>query len=769
MRARLASQIAVAFLVSGTAVKAQDAPAPTAASTGFDASGDIVVTAQRREQSLQDVPMAVTAFSGERLTQLGVTTATDIAKFSPGVNAAGAQGGFLQTFSIRGLTMGDFNPHQEGPIAVYRDDVYISSLQGQGFANFDVQRVEILKGPQGTTFGRNATGGLVNFISRRPTDTFTGNIDARYGSFDHRRVEAGVGGPIAEGLTFRAAGLYDEYGPYLKNLNPNRPDGFWNKTFAGRLQLQYEPSPDWRIHLAGQIGRTDLPITGGDQWRPAIAIFENGILVDTRVLGPNESCRTINDGVCTGTRAVPGANFFGYRDPDQSGRQTRDSFIGGPTSFFFHQDLDHNYSDAESATATITHNLNEALTVTSLTDYTHFKWRLAADVIGGPTQVAAFDTFTDGIKQFSEELRINGDYEDVKFVGGLYYVNIKSRNGGIFGFLGGRDQIATNTHHTKSYSAFAQADWEFMPNWTLTAGVRYIHEKKRFSFLNRLFAIPSGTVTVIREFNPSTSPLATSTDNLWAARLGVSYEPTRDVLLYATFNRGVKAGGYNQSLSPTTPDQGFVFKPERLHSYEAGAKTSWANGLVVANVSGFYYDYKDYQAFQAFGPGINLLVNAKARVYGGEAELSLRPVQGLNLNLGGSYTNALVHDITTSPGRTVDRRPAFSPRWQLTGLARYEFPIFDDYRLALQSSVNYRSTYFTQISNTTLVRQKGYALVDAEVNFIAPGGWRIYFAGRNVTDKIYRMSGFDQAAGFGNASTSFNRGRLYEVGVAFDW
>jgi iron complex outermembrane receptor protein len=769
--AQLASQIALvaAFLVSGTAVKAQETPAPTAASTGFEASADIVVTAQRREQSLQDVPMAVTAFSGERLTQLGVTTATDVAKFTPGVNAAGVQGGTLLTFSIRGLTMGDFNPHQEGPIAVYRDDVYISSLQGQGFANFDIQRVEILKGPQGTTFGRNATGGLANFISRQPSDEFTGNFDARYGSFDHRRVEAGVGGPIAEGLTFRAAGLYDQYAPYLRNLAPGRPNGFWNKTFAGRLQLQYQPSPDWRILLAGQIGRTDLPITGADQRTASIAIFENGILVDTRELGPTETCMTINDGVCTGTRPVPGGNFFGYRDPDGPGRLTSDSIIGGPTSFFFHQNLDHNYSDSESGTATISHNLSDALTVTSLTDYTHFKWRLAADVISGPTPIAAFDTYTDGIRQFSQELRVNGDYENINFVAGLYYINIKSENGGIFGFLGGRDQIATNSHHTKSYSAFAQADWKFAPDFTLTGGFRFIHETKTFSFLNRVFAIPSGAVTVLRVFDPSTSPLANSEDNLWAARLGISYEPTRDILLYATFNRGVKAGGYNQSLNPATPDEGFLFKPERLHSFEAGAKTSWADGRVVANVSGFYYDYKDYQAFQAFGPGINLLINADARVYGGEAELALRPAGGLNFNLSAAYTNALVHNVNTSPGRGVDRRPAFSPLWQLVALSRYEFPLFSDFRLALQGDVTYRSSYFTQIANTTLVRQKGYALADVQASLITPARWQINFAVRNLTDKIYRLSGFENSAGFGHGPRSFVRGREFEVGVRIEW
>lgn len=766
---------AVGALCVAAPAWAQDNTLPSQEAESVSQAGDpapgeeveITVTAQRREQSLQDIPMSVSAFSGEQLEEFGVTQATDIARFTPGVSATGAQGGFLQTFSIRGLTMGDYNPHQEGPIAVYRDDVYISSLQGQSFATFDSQRVEILKGPQGTLFGRNATGGLVNYISNRPTDVFTGEIDATYGTFNQRRLEAAVGGPITDGISFRVAGVYDAFDPYFDNRAG--PDGFWRETSAARVQLKLEPSPEWTILLSGQIGRSDISLTGGDQFRPAIAIFENGIQVDSRELGATETCRTINNGVCTGTRPVAGGNFFGYRDPDGPGPITFDTVIGRPASFFFNQGETQNYSNLESFSLNVTHDLTPNISITSLSDYSHFKWRLAADVIGGATRIAAFDTFTDGIHQLSQELRVNADLGNLDLVSGLYFINIESDNSGIFGFLANRDQEVRYQQLTNSYSAFAQADWEFSPGLTLIAGLRFIHEEKEFSLTNTLYSFPSGTPTRIRTFNPSTSDLATSADDLWAARLGLSYAPTEDILLYATFNRGVKAGGYNQTTNATTPDIGFLFRPEVLLSYEAGARTTLADGMITANAAIFYYDYSDYQAFQAFAPGITLLVNADARVQGGEAELRFRPAQGLTFNVGASYTDAIVFDITTAPGRTVDRRPAFSPEWQFIGVARYEFPVAAGYDLFVQGDVNYRTEYFTQISNTTLVRQEGYALIDLRAGIEAGTGWNVDFGIRNVTDEIYRMSGFDQAAGFGGATTSFSRGRTFEVSVGFEW
>src|SRR6266403_2309274 len=212
----------------------------TSALAENDALEEIVVTAQKREQSAQDVPIAIVAFAGNQLERLDLQSSADLTRLVPGLNVTGSFGGQLLTFSIRGVAQYDFSLHTEAPIAVYVDEAYLASQDMQNFPLFDVDQVEVLKGPQGTLFGHNATGGAIVIGTRQPTDSVGGYARLTYGRFDQVKFEGAYGGPINDTLAVRVSLYSDKYGPYTKNIYPG--DGESNDdTQAGRIQLRYHP------------------------------------------------------------------------------------------------------------------------------------------------------------------------------------------------------------------------------------------------------------------------------------------------------------------------------------------------------------------------------------------------------------------------------------------------------------------------------------------------------------------------------------------------
>ena len=217
-------------------------PADQSDETTDDASGDIVVTAQRRAQKLQDIGIAISAFSGDALKAQGLSSSADLGRITPGVFVSGSVAGQSSQFSIRGVTQSDFNDAIEAPVAVYVDETYIPSQQGQSLASFDIDRVEVLKGPQGTLFGRNATGGLVHFVVKKPTDQFEGNIDLDYGRFDLFKAEGALSGPLGEGISARVSGLYRRHGKIINNLAPTgglAPGRQSRSLLRGRLERRH--------------------------------------------------------------------------------------------------------------------------------------------------------------------------------------------------------------------------------------------------------------------------------------------------------------------------------------------------------------------------------------------------------------------------------------------------------------------------------------------------------------------------------------------------
>lgn len=531
--AAAASSIAIAVCLGGTAV-AQDQ------SGGL--TDQIVVTAQKREQNEQDVGISINVFSGAEVKALNVEQSFDIANFTPGVHISGNLAGQNTQFTIRGVTQNDFNDIIEAPNAVYLDDAYIAVAQGQTFAAFDVERVEILKGPQGTLFGRNATGGLVHYISNKPViGEVGGYADVTYGRFDSPahanqvRVEGALNMPLSDTAAARASILYNYQDPYLKNLYPDSavggtvfpgfgPNGFApgpdagadlgdDDTLAGRFQLLFEPQDNFRAIISFNAARSRMA-TGPYQSKSTIGIFDaNGELINTIDTPANETRFSIqlepdgsdaggafgtdqnNDGVFGNpefgfgptSRPVPGGDFFGYLDPDG-----RDFTFSGDFAF-----EDSGSTDTWGIGGKLEFDLSDNVLLTSITDYKEFEKLLFIDVDSAPVNQLVNYAGVDA-QTFSQELRLNGSTPSLDWVLGLYYLNIDSTSDNGLKIPAGSVAIAPGggpidvgvdaTLKTNSYSIFGQTEWEFAPQWTLLTGVRVIQENKDVVVEQNLYA-----------------------------------------------------------------------------------------------------------------------------------------------------------------------------------------------------------------------------------------------------------------------------------------
>ncbi len=795
-------------LAAGMPAMAQTAPAAAQTSV-FDT--EIVVTAQKRSENVQDVAISISTYSGTQLRALGIVKSSDIAVFTPGVALSGSLAGQNTQFTIRGVTQNDFNDIVEAPNAVYLDDGYIAIAQGQSFALFDIERVEILKGPQGTLFGRNATGGLVNYISRKPSlEKWEGFLDVKYGILDSRKspgtltVEGAAGGPLSDKIGVRGAFRVNAQQPWLINQYPAGAVGGSpgpgaganlgdDHTQAGRLTLLLKPSDRTELTLSGNYSQTKMS-TGPYQAKPTIAVYNAaGELINVQDAAAGETRASIipvgapgsrngdfgsdlnNDGVVGGPGEIygrpAGTDFFGYKDPDGPGPLISSDFA-------FHN---QGYVDTWGVNLHASTELTDGITLTSITDFKKFDKLLFIDVDAGPANQLANYGSVDA-KSFTEELRLNGKGTGYDWVAGFYYLNINnlSRNGlkaPINGLVPGNpiDIASTARLKTKSYSAFGQFNYDLTSEFRVVAGARIIREEKNYNFIQELYFSPDS-----RQIQPGTplfpigpltgaSPRYLDKDGktLWAGKLQIEYRPSADALLYLGVNRGVKAGSYNAQLNGglATPGSAIKYGAETLWNYEGGFKLSLADRKVRLNGSVYYYDYKNYQGFLFTGVS-GIVINADARTYGAELSLQANPLPGLDVALAVSKFNSKVKNVPLRVGGPIvlDVKPTYAPEGQASALIRYGWGMFGG-TMAVTANAAYSASYYYNLRNFAADRFGAYILVNTGISW-KPASDRLElgFDVANVFNKRdVGVQGFDLATLCGCNEVSYKPPRSFSV------
>ena len=638
LHALVATTALSAGLVSAP-VLAQTAATETASAERANGIEDIVVTAQRRTESLQDVPIAISAFSADQLRNQGVSNTLELGRFVPNLVSMNNTGvGTANAFYLRGLGNTETIPTFDPPVGTYVDDIYLSRQNANNINLFDVERVEVLRGPQGTLFGRNTTGGAVSVILREPGDRLGGFAEVGYGRFDKKLARASLDIPLADSLAIKLSGYWQDDDGYTKNVTTgdriNDDDGW-----GVRLGIRGELSPSVR-------------------WNGSYAhIVANG----ENIL--NFQCNPANPNDCKGRFATTGI---------PSGKSAADSpfaslAISGRKKNF----LLGNYTTTNLVTSNLEFDLGDKMTLNLITGFVSQDQQYALDFYDGRSGPSlsspnppvmgyvrgGFSILNDGEHdQFSQEVKINGSVGDgmLDYVAGAFYLVENNRTDFADTFtlspaatLVLADRMLRN--RTEALAGYAQLDFNVTERIKLTAGIRYTDETKTVSLHDNRASCNDGTIEAtcmdtINLIGPSGLRVPDKLKaKLWTPRFAVNFKATDDILLFASATRGFKSGGWNARA--TAANSFLPFGPEKVWSYEAGVKSDWLDRRVRANVTFFYTDVTDLQTPSALvnpnGSATFITRNfADMRNKGIEAELAVVPVDGLNLYVNAGYQDA---------------------------------------------------------------------------------------------------------------------------------
>jgi iron complex outermembrane recepter protein len=727
-RLTLTSIVALIACASSTSVAAAQDSAPSTSATDGAASplGEIVVTAQRRKESMQRVGIAMSAVSGEELARANISSPAQLPQFSSGVQLAQPNGDGSFSFSVRGVTQNDYADHEESPTAIYIDGAYVSQMSGLAFQIFDLDRVEILRGPQGTLFGRNATGGLAQFISRAPTEQFDGYLQLGYGRFNDVKVEGAIGGPLTASGAVRGRLSFatDDHDPIFDNRagGPRLENGH---SRAVRGQLLFDMGGP-QLLLIGRYGKLDVD-AGAWETRTAVPIPD----------GPQAGYGEFAGGL----------NALGY--PSTGKFTTFDGTKG------------YAYVKTYEGSAKLDVPLGGGGEWSTLVDYQHLDKAYHEDSDGSPDEL--FEAINGNtVEQVSVDSHASGDVGALHWIGGLYYLHItgsyfQGATGSIYGGLDGRYHLTTT-----SYAAFAQLEYAIDDKFKVIGGLRYTKDKKQFAFTQ---SYPG----FFYRFDASTvGDLAHSDTGFWTGKAELDYQANPSTLLYASFNVGVKAGGFNApfdvGLNPD--DTKIPFKNEKLIDYELGLKNELFDRRLRVNLSAFYYDYRNYQALQ-FINLTQLVSNTPAEYYGGEIELRYVPSAAWTLGATLSYSHGTVKNIDLNGTGPRDYLPANAPRWSGNAMIQHRDTIGSG-ALTEQIDGNFVSKQYFALTNAPDTGQGAYGLLNARLNYTTGDKkWDLGVAVENLTDTHYTTMAFDLAGFLGFAQRFPGRPRWWSVNAAY--
>jgi iron complex outermembrane receptor protein len=720
--------------------------------------GEILVVARKREERLVDVPIAITAVSAENLDKLGAKDLSGVQGAIPNVNIVQGRGSAASAnFFIRGIGQPDALQTFDPAVGVYVDGVYLSRIQGALLNLFDVERVEVLRGPQGTLYGKNTIGGAVNVVSRKPDmGVMRGEASLTYGDYDEITAKAYLSAPlVTDKLALSVAGVFDQRDGLVTDPLTGRKFND-RDNLSGRAILRARPSDMVEVMISGDYTRQRNAPTLGYLTAP---------LVQTNF--------------ATGATTLLPANPYGPYDYKAS-----TSLAAGQG-----QKLDH-----WGVSGTINIDLSDAVQLTSITAYRKLKTDFFIDI--DASQFELGDVFVGTRQhQFSQELQLKYSSDRLKGVLGVYYLNenVSSHQEAYaddlfkFGAVPITfTRLIDDKQVTKSYAAFGQLTFDVTDKVSLTGGLRYTREDKTY---NRCTTTSSslGLLNGLAYCFPRDLPAPFTGDDdvsydAWTPMVSLAYKPSADTLVYASASRGFKAGGFNgrvNSNGDISVTRGGVttvipnFEPEAVWSYEVGAKGSFLDGRVRLSAAAFYSDYTNFQARVGNGTNVGLggsfpVLNAgKLRIQGFEFEAQVRPVNALTLSASVGYLDADYKSFddprrlppaggaafSCNPtGTKVTCRPAFAPPLTLRLGADYRIPL-GDAALTLGGDVRFVDKQFLSVDNRPGLTEDGYTVAGlyAQVDYD-----RFYLRGaiKNLTNEIYKTDG-QEFSSVGNIQTVY--------------
>lgn len=728
-------------------------PAYAADASSGPSISDIIVTAQKRSERINDVPLTITAASGAQLLAQGITSVGDLAKITPGFQYA--QTGINSVYTLRGIGFYDNTLAARGAVAVYVDEVALPFAVLTPVAPFDLERVEVLKGPQGTLFGQNSTGGAINYIAAKPTRDLTAGLSGEVGRFARGSLEAFVSGPITSTLAARVA-VRTEFGGDWQRTDSRSNDNTLGQrqSYAGRFQLAWEPTPAFRANLqiSGYRNRSDPQ---APQYAGTSPLFSSPAFPPSRVLDPLLT-----------PYATPAADNR-VADWDAGLKQ-------------------YQHDDIFLAALRLEADLNDNTTITSISAYSDYRKRAFRDVDG--TAILNDNFLTRGDNQVvQQELRLSGGLGSrVNYILGGNYERDKAYQIDRF-TLGTTSSVAnfyrlffgtpftgasafTDVRYT-SKSVFGNIDFEITDALTAHGGIRYTKldghgrgciladddfDIVRFTTAGSInrnraaaglapISIARGECYTSDGITPGEARPVLDEHNV-AWRAGLDWKPRRDFLFYANVSKGYKSGSFPQ-VPGTNTLQFNAATQESVLAYEAGMKISLLDRRVQANGALFYYDYADKQFL---GRTVTLtgvapiLVNVpESSVKGAELQIDWQVVPGLRLTAAGTYLDSKVGDFTNYDAFGVIRnfkgnRFPFAPKFQATFDGQYDFGLTDTLSGFVGASATHQTSTYSAFGELPFLYIKGYETVDARFGIEnKEAGWRVGMYVRNLTNTYY--------------------------------
>lgn len=708
---------------------------------------DIIVTAQKRSQSLNAVPISITAASGEQLIQQGISSTADLARIVPGLTAQPTPYS-VPVYTLRGVGFYESSLSASPTVAVYTDEVPLPFSAMTKAAALDVQRVEVLKGPQGTLFGNNTTGGAINYIANKPTDTFEAGIVASYGRFNTVDLQGFVSGPLASNVNARLSVRAVNSGDW--QYSTSRPgDGLGKqKQYQGRFLVDFQPNDQLKVtlNLNGWIDKSDTQAAQLSKIVIAVPGSSKIPLIQAQALAPRNA------------RAADWTSVSGF------GPQRRDDY-------FVQGALRADYE------------LSDALTLTSITSLERYKASSNNEFDGTPLRIS--DVLARGhINTFSQELRASGTSGGLTYVLGANYERDKTLDLQDFQFgdatasTVGPEEISQTGNFSRqnvtTKAVFGNVEYEIVPNLTIQGGARYTEVKRSFSGCGGDVNIPGNTFlafnflqSILRTdggfepigpnscytFRPGFIPYNLEpvrgqlNENNVSWRGGVSYKTPNRGLVYATISKGYKAGSF-PTLPGTQDIQYLPVRQESILAYEVGFKQPVLDNKVQLIGAAFYYDYKGKQLRGrlidiVFGPLDTLVQIPKSRVWGLEGQIIAQPVKGLNFSIAGTYVNTKVKEFTGfNAGGNLQNyagsRFPYAPKLQIVADTQYDFDLSSNFGGFVGASLNHNGSTNASVGYPGDYTIPAYTLLDLRAGVKAPDdSWNLQVWGRNVTDKYY--------------------------------
>jgi iron complex outermembrane receptor protein len=676
---------------------------------------EITVTAQKREQSAQDVGITINALSGDMLEEMGLLDSNELAAKVPNLNihSPAGEGGVAVVF-IRGVGLNDFATNNTGPVGFYVDEVYAGSSNAQVTSLFDTERVEVLKGPQGTLFGRNTTGGAINIVSRKPTEEFEGYADISYGDYakghSEFRLGAAASGPLSDTLTGRVALTSYESGGYMKNL----VDGEYveKKHYAARALLDWAANDDVDVLVKVHGSKNDSD-----------ADFYNSSLDENFYEGVSDIAPKL--------------------EVEQAG-----------------------------ASAKIDWRLSDGVTLTSITAYdTLEKFQEEdADMLPFPIIHTNYGVESD---TWSQEFRLTGSSARLDWIGGLYFWSddlTQDQGVDLTGAGLPIPYVYDNRQDTDTWALFGQIEYQLNDALVLVGGVRYTDLSVDFE------SIGSGTVmldsTVPGGLTDSYVFSDSLSDDSISGKLALNWHASDQVMYYASAAKGFKGAGFNGNFHLNVDGIG-SYKSEDLMAYELGMKSMLGDGKVRLNMSVFYYDYSDAQIFNnapipGFGLPANRIENADITIRGADIDFTWQPVSAFYVQAGIGFTDGEydqdIDDPVTGLLPIKGNRLQNTPEWSAFGLARFERSLGDAGMLSARLDLSYSDDVYYSNFQDSVIGQDSFTLTNARLAWLT-GNERLELAlwAKNLTNEEYRTYAFDLRPDFG--FVQYMRGAPRTVGV----